>query len=140
MHLIKKKKDRYYSPYKVELCDLLIKHMAQGLSFESFGVIAKVGRRTLFNWVKKHPDFEEAKEIGASQSMALFEKLLISKAMGAEILTFNGKLIDPKKIDITAVIFWLKTRSNGVYSEKLSGLLGDEDGINIIVKKFNAPT
>lgn len=60
--------------YKVEYCDALIEHMKAGLSFEAFGAVAHVGRRTLFDWLAAFPDFQAAKEIGESHSLIVWEK------------------------------------------------------------------
>lgn len=125
-----KKTDRYYSPYKKEMCDQLIKHMAQGHSFEAFGGIAKVSRETLYNWVKKHKDFAEAKQIGYSAWLNFVETLLISKTTGKELI--NG--VNPKQIDIVGALFMLKTRASAIYFEKKEIGLDADEKITVIVK------
>lgn len=63
--------------YKPEYCEMLIEHMKQGYSFDSFtGVIGKC-RKTLYNWVDTHPDFKEAKEIAFGKCQMWWEKQAI---------------------------------------------------------------
>jgi len=52
--------------------------MKQGLSFESFGGVAGVARSTLYEWVKAHPEFKAAKEIGTEASRLWWENTGIS--------------------------------------------------------------
>lgn len=85
--------------YKPEFCDMLIAHMREGLSFESFAGVACVSKQCLYNWREKYPEFLEAYEIGASGSRLVWEKLLIDGA--------NGKI---SNYNATSVIFGLKNR------------------------------
>lgn len=59
--------------YKREYCDLLIKHMAKGLSFESFAGRVGVSRRVLYDWLDSHEEFLHAKEIGIEKSLLKWE-------------------------------------------------------------------
>ena len=77
------------SLYRPEYCEMLITHMAQGHSFQSFGAIAKVSRRTLFNWIHQHNDFKEAKEIG-------FDGIAIHGAHGYLLDQFFWKKINKR--------------------------------------------
>jgi len=61
------------SAYRPEFCDRLIEHMARGLSFDSFGGVARVSRRTLYNWIKTNPEFEEAYEVGKLSCLLWWE-------------------------------------------------------------------
>lgn len=87
------------SKYKPEFCDLLIKHMADGLSFESFAAVAKVNRDTLYEWVKAHEDFRDAKAEGVSENLLFYEKTGRAGMLG-KLPGFN----------ITAWIFNMKNR------------------------------
>lgn len=87
------------SKYKKEYCDALIKHMASGLSFETFAAVIKVNQDTLHEWVKVHRAFSEAKKEAYSQSQLFYEK------MGVAIMA--GKLAKP---NVTAWIFNMKNR------------------------------
>lgn len=50
--------------YKPEYCEAVIEHMAQGDPLETFGATIDVSKMTLYNWIKKHPEFAESVEIG----------------------------------------------------------------------------
>lgn len=93
--------------YKKEFCEKLIKHMAQGLSYESFGPEVGVHRFTLYEWEKKYPEWVEAKREAQDKAFAFWEKLFVSKAFGQK-----------KEADIAAIIFCLKTRFHKHYGER----------------------
>lgn len=59
--------------YKPEYCNQLIIHMEQGYSFESFGGVVSVSADTLYEWVKVHSQFSEAKKEGKSKSRLWWE-------------------------------------------------------------------
>ncbi len=48
--------------YKAEFCERLIAHMAKGLPYETFSAEIEVGRDSLYEWEKKHPEFADAKK------------------------------------------------------------------------------
>lgn len=77
------------SKYKPEFCDLLIKHMSEGLTFTSFAAVAKVNRDTLYAWLKVHEEFAHAKSLAESELQLFDEKLLraiiTGKVAGANI-------------------------------------------------------
>lgn len=77
------------SKYKKEFCEMLINHMKQGLSFESFGGVIGVAKDTLYQWVKKHKEFSDAKKIGTSFTILYWEKLGIAGTLG-RIPGFNS--------------------------------------------------
>lgn len=112
--------------YKKEYDEMLIKHMSQGYSFESFASIIGKGRRTLFDWVDNFKSFKEAKDIGDANGKRFFETVLISKIRGKGI---DG--IDLKASDTSCLIFALKTRYRDTYSEKIDVVASGEIKINI---------
>ena len=75
-------KSRVPRKYKYEFSRMLIDHMAQGLSFSSFSAIADVNRDTLYEWLKKYPEFKEARDIGYSKGLLFWEKAGIELVMG----------------------------------------------------------
>lgn len=100
--------------YKEEYDQMLISHMSQGYSFESFCAVINRGRRTLFDWLEMFPSFKESKEIGHEKAKQLYETVLIAKIRGHET-----KGIDLKKSDSRLLEFALKTRFKESYSEKI---------------------
>ena len=87
--------------------------MSNGYTLTSFGSIAKVGRKTLYNWLAKYPEFAAAHEAGKAAALAFMEQLLMAKASGRRI---NG--LDPMKMDTTAIIFKLKTNFHQDFGEE----------------------
>lgn len=70
------------SKYKPEYCALLETHFQEGLSFESFGGAIGVDKTTLYEWVKVHPAFKKAKEVGVLRSLLYWEKLGVDAVNG----------------------------------------------------------
>ncbi len=52
------------SKYDPKFPDMLITHMREGNSFETFGALAHVSKQTLYDWLDAHPEFDEAYSIG----------------------------------------------------------------------------
>src|SRR6185503_6413515 len=69
--------------YRGEYCDKLVKHMAKGYTFKSFGAEVSVCKATLFNWQKKYPAFRKAHDVGE----CFLEKFLLE--LGHRISTGN---------------------------------------------------
>ena len=61
------------SKYKPEYCQMLIDHMGNGYSFESFAGIINVCTDSLYNWQKMFPDFLEAHKVGHSNNRVFWE-------------------------------------------------------------------
>jgi hypothetical protein len=74
--------------YDPKYCQMLIDHMALGQSFFSFGAQINVGRRTLYDWLEVHDDFEEAKQQGELKSLDYWERIGIN-GMRGKIKGFN---------------------------------------------------
>ena len=94
-------KRKLYSKYKPEYCQLLIEHMATGLSWLSFSGVVGVAFATAKLWVETHKDFAEAKGIGEAQGLLYWEKLGKYGASG-HIKNFNS----------TVFSFTMKNRFN----------------------------
>lgn len=73
--MAKRKNEKPGQPTKYEprFCDVLIEHMAGGLSFKTFAGIVRVTRKTLYNWSKAHADFKDAHDIGKSAHALYWE-------------------------------------------------------------------
>lgn len=97
-----KKKER-------ELCEALIEHGRSGLSFETFGVSEEciriiggyVVKDTLYNWLKIHPEFSDAKKAFTDLSRQFWEKI------ANDHLTHYK---DGKQLNSTVWIFNMKNR------------------------------
>jgi hypothetical protein len=60
--------------YDPKYCEMLIAHMEQGLSFESFGGVIGHHKQTLYEWAQKFPEFGDAKRLGTEKSRLWWEK------------------------------------------------------------------
>lgn len=89
---------------------MLIQHMAKGLSFESFAAECGVHFDTLYEWVKKNPEFSEAKKIAQAQSLGVWENIGLQGVKGM-IPGFN----------VAAWIFNMKNRFKWTDKVEVSG-------------------
>lgn len=110
------------SKYEERFCQMLIDHMSKGKSFESFAAVAKVGRRTLFDWLEVHPKWKEAKDQAEMAALDFFETRLIAGISGQSVQNFDHKKSNP-----TLLIFALKTRFHKQYGENKIELDDDDD-------------
>lgn len=72
------------SKYQDDFPLKLVEHMEDGLSFESFGAKADCCRDTLYEWLKKHPEFSDAKKRGEIRSLHAWEQIGRDYAWGLE--------------------------------------------------------
>lgn len=84
------------SSYKPEYNQMLIDHMKQGLSLESFAAIIDVNRDTLYEWRKVHKEFSDTVRRGGDYALLHWERIMMGQAIGkidgnASITMFNVK-------------------------------------------------
>lgn len=77
--------------YKPEYCEELISHMEKGLSFESFGAIANCCADTLYEWVKVHPEFSDARKTAIMKCRIFWEKIGMN-GMAGKIKNFQAAI------------------------------------------------
>lgn len=82
---------------------MLVAHMAEGRSFESFSAViykhtkgaVRAPRRSLYDWVHKHEEFRQAKELGEALSFEWWENLgrdnMTEKFFNTSVYIFNLK-------------------------------------------------
>lgn len=104
-----KKMGRPSIPFKPEYPEKLINHMAQGLSFESFGGVVGVSRETLYAWNKRHKAFADAKKEGEAKSRYLWEKIGIAAMLGIEA-DIGGQKVKGSNFNTGMWIFNMKNR------------------------------
>lgn len=68
---------------------MLIDHMSEGLSFESFASTIGVYRDILYKWAEDYQDFYEAQKEGKDLSLLFWEKLGRS-AIAGKVAGFNA--------------------------------------------------
>src|SRR5690349_7812689 len=88
---------------------MLVGHMAQGLSYESFGGVVEVSKQTLYDWEKRHEEFRDAKDRGESQSRLFWEKAGINGLHNETIKDGDGMTVT-RSINATVWIFNMKNR------------------------------
>lgn len=74
--------------YNPEYCDMLVEHMGEGLSFESFAGRVGVWKEAIYNWVEKYPEFSNAKKRGQAANLLELERMGLEGARG-RIKDFN---------------------------------------------------
>lgn len=60
--------------YDPKYCEMLVEHMASGLSFDAFAGDVNVAISTIYEWEKAHTAFSEAKKLGFSKNLSWWEK------------------------------------------------------------------
>lgn len=88
--------------YDSKYCQMLIEHMSEGLSFESFGAVVGHHKQTLYEWAAKHKDFGDAKQRGTDLSRLRWEKEGIKgmwggKQFNSAIWIYNMRCRFPKQ-------------------------------------------
>lgn len=120
------------SRYKQEYAEMLVQHMKEGNSFESFGAMVRCSQDTLTNWTQKYVDFREAKSIGKSFEHMYWENLLKRGAIGdlppiKKRVTVIGHdkeikqvtvIDEPGKFNAASVIFALRAKFPKVWRDK----------------------
>lgn len=108
------------SKYEEKFCDQLIEDMAEGLSFEACCGNIGVSKDTGYEWVKRYPEFAEAKQIGEARGQYFWERS-----------ARDNLLIDSKelKFNSTVFIFTMKNRFGWRERKELSGSVGVGGGL-----------
>jgi hypothetical protein len=123
------------SKYLPEYDDMLIKHMSEGMSFESFAGLVGVCKQTIYTWCDIYPTFLDSKKVGVEKGRYFHERLGIA-AMAGKIENFNSTVWvfsmknrfgwrDKKDINVGAVQPTLIKRLNGEVVEL--GMSGQEE-------------
>lgn len=97
------------SKYREEFCAQLLEHMEKGLSFEAFGGVVRVHKSTLYEWVEKHPEFKEAKDVGTSLSQLHWEKLGVENVLNESSKDSEGASFS-RSLNSATWIFNMKNR------------------------------
>jgi hypothetical protein len=108
--------------YRLEMCDALTEFMAYGHTFHGATGRLGVTRTTADRWLKVHPDFAEAKELGEQLRLYRLERVLNYSATGeAHPLDEANwiEIIKDQRLNFPALMFSLKTVHKDQYSEKV---------------------
>jgi hypothetical protein len=88
-----KKKGRP-SSYETKYCQMLIDHMAQGFSFETFAALINKHPDTVNEWARhggkhEHPEFSDAKKVAFTHNRLFWERIG-QDGMRGKIRNFNA--------------------------------------------------
>ena len=126
--------------FKPEYCEMLIKHMKNGDSFEAFGSKIDVSYPCLRTWVDPNhdsfvPEFLSAKEMGLTHLLAYdeaeYKKGMLGKMkVTTEVANLNGirTIRVPAKFNAAMSIFKMKNRHHTIYRDRVENVNVDEDG------------
>jgi len=62
------------SKYKSGYCEALIDYCSRGFTWSTFAAEIQVSKSTVYDWLKKHKEFAEAKEIAEVKCEQFWEK------------------------------------------------------------------
>ena len=81
--------------YRKAYCQQIIDHMSEGYSIEAFAGKLGISKNTLYDWLKLHEDFADAKQVGTSASQLWWEtagrKGMFTPAFSSSVWIFNMK-------------------------------------------------
>jgi hypothetical protein len=100
-----KKKVGRPTRYKKEFCQMLIEHMEQGLSFDTFAGVIGVNRDSLYEWKNTHKEFSDAKGIATAKRNLFVEKMFTAAAIGREVKDPKGNVL---KFQPAMMVYWTK--------------------------------
>lgn len=112
------------SKYDTKYCQMLIDHMSQGLSYETFAGLIGVTRDCLYKWEQKHDEFLYSKKVGKEKMLLLLEKIGL-KAMTGGIDGFNA----------STWIFTMKNKAG--WSDKVEEKTESSNRIKVEIVKDN---
>lgn len=98
--------------YKHEYCEMLIDHMSNGLSYETFSAVIGVSRAVLYDWEKAYPEFLDAKKEAFDQCQLFWEKEGAKGLWNETHYNDQGKPTKSKSLNSTVWIFNMKNRFN----------------------------
>ena len=116
------------SKYDPSFCQKLIDHMSKGYSFESFSAVVDVDRDSLYEYVKVHPEFSDAKKVAFDKNLLFWEKQGIDGLYTETEYNEKGKPISGKTLNATVWIFNMKNRHQ--WRDRLDS---EKDNINISI-------
>ena len=127
--------------YKPEYCQMLIDHLTKGHSFESFGGRINMGYSTMYTWVDPkspvfEPDFLEAKEIGLTLGLKVWERIGKKGMLGQHKTTVDTNTRDggistlkvAAKFNAVVWAMTMKNRYPKLYRDRVENVNVDEDG------------
>lgn len=120
--------------YRKEYCDLLIEHMSKGLSIESFAGVVKATKKTIYEWMKQHPEFLYAAEQGSALSQLKWEQIGIDGVFSTSISerTQEGFRSESKAINASVWKFNMQNRFG--WREKVEQQVQSEEKAKLVIR------
>ncbi len=101
-------------PFKEEYCAIAENKAAEGFSIPVIGIhCGGVCGDTIHEWMKRHQSFADSMKRGSARYLEQLEFMLACHTKGIETKSF-----DPKKANIAALLFQLKTKYHEWWSDK----------------------
>lgn len=121
--------------YDPAMCQMLIDGMSKGFSIEACAGKIGVSKETVYQWVKEHPEFSDAKKTGEALSRDFWESLGIDHILNKSYSSREGG--ESKSLNAAVWCFNMKNRfgwrdkqeviQGQVESVKLAYNLDDEE-------------
>lgn len=77
--------------YKPEYCDLVVKHLEEGLSIESFAGVIDVDTAQIYRWKEKYPEFRSSINRGVAKSLLWWDRQGQKGLWGTRDKQFNHR-------------------------------------------------
>lgn len=106
------------SKYDPVYCQLLVDHMTQGLSLESFAAVIDVSRETLYEWQRVHPEFSDTVKAAKDKCLIFWERQGIEGLYSTTEYDEKGKPSSSKSINASVWIFNMKNRFRDQWHDK----------------------
>lgn len=117
------------SLYDPKYCEMLITHMAEGLSFESFAGILGHSKQTLYTWTEEHREFLDAKKQGEAKSLLWWESEG-RKGLWEETTKEEGEngfmITKTRKLNTVNWLFNMKNRHSWRSEKEITVTTGEE--------------
>jgi len=91
--------------YRDEYCDAVVEYLKDGHSLAAFAATIGVTTRSLYNWMARHPDFDDAVKVAQAKSLLWWERRLL-------------ELAQTKRGPAKAVIFGLMNRAKADWRDR----------------------
>lgn len=117
---------RKISKYKKEYCEKVIEFGRNGRSLEAFAADIGIGRSTVYEWKRKHAEFDEACEKAQTHALAFWEQIGVAGMMGTS-------MTKGQKFNDRIWMFFMKRRfrSQGYGDDGFGNDEGGPDGFDV---------
>jgi hypothetical protein len=108
--------------FEEEHCERIIDLMSQGYSIEACAGALGVHKDTIYEWIKVHPEFSDAKRIGESASRYFWEKLGITHVLNVS----SGNKFENESTSLNSTVWIFNMKNRFGWRDKIE-VSGDDD-------------